>query len=95
MDEHAAEYTAEECCKEAGQGGGEFGVFFERFTGNLGIKAFHFFDLFGLKRQAVCRVYPIDFHLIARWTISQNRNGRSDWEQKTDVYRRNFESFDY
>ena len=47
MDEDAADYTAEECCKESGQGRGGFGVLFERFTGNLGIKAFHFFDLFG------------------------------------------------
>jgi hypothetical protein len=56
MDKHAAEYTAEECCEEAGQGWVGF-LFFEGFTGESGIKAFHFFDPFGPKRQAACRAY--------------------------------------
>jgi hypothetical protein len=71
MDDNAAEYTAEECCKEAGQGGAGLGVFFERFPGKLGIKAFHFFDLFALKRQAVCRVYSFGFQLLEKETVSQ------------------------
>jgi len=52
VDKHAAEYAAEECCEEAGQG--RVGLlFFEGFTGEFGIKAFHFLDPFGPEKASV------------------------------------------
>ncbi len=88
VDKHAAERPAEEECRQKTGQRREWIPHPSRVSPgeDLSIKAFHFFNPFALKRQALCRAYSIDFHWLDKRKGFPKREG-SIISGATSVYR--------
>ena len=86
MDKHAAEYAAEECGEEAGQGGGGF-RFFDGFAGEFHIQTLHIDRCFGpekASRMPGCIALIVSGLMVGRfpkigWGCQFGRGGCRGW----------------